>query len=121
MTLDKHNTLTTPPGDSTTLLNPGEIINTMIELRIQLAELEQQIQALKPAFSEACLALNTNNIELEHAIITRKLTPGQWAYSADILEQENWLKQLKNQFKQTHEPISGREVSWAIKLFLTTA
>lgn len=121
MTLDPHNTLNTPPVNSTALLSPSEIINAMIELRIQLAELEQQIQTLKPAFSDACLALNTDKIELERATITRKLTPGQWAYSEEILAQENWLKQLRTQFKQTHEPISGREVSWAIKLILPSS
>ncbi len=55
------------------------------------------------------------------AIITRGLSPGQWAYSSDILEQEKLFKQSKRQFQQSHEPISGREVIWAIKLLLTTA
>lgn len=110
------------------LPSPIEIINAMIELRIQLYELEQQIQALQPAFKAACLALNTDKIALERAIITRKLTPGQWVYSPDISEQEDLLKQLKRQFQQTHEPTqqtheptSGREVIWVIKLLLATA
>jgi len=102
------------------LPSPIEIINAMIELRIQLYELEQQIQALQPAFFAACLALNTEKIALKRAIITRKLTPGQWRYSPDISEQEDLLKQLKHQFQQTHEPTSGREVIWVIKLLLAT-
>ncbi len=50
MVLDRHNILNTNQGDSTELLNPNQVINSMIELRIQLAELEQQILALQPAF-----------------------------------------------------------------------
>lgn len=77
MVLDRHNTLNTNQGDSTELLNPNQVINSMIELRIQLAELEQQILALQPAFFVACLALNTDKIAHSSAIITRRLTPGQ--------------------------------------------
>ena len=35
MTLDLHSTLNTTQANSTELLNSSEIINTMIELRIQ--------------------------------------------------------------------------------------
>lgn len=121
MVLDPDNILNTNQVDSSELLNKSEVINTMIELRIQLAELEQQIQALQPAFFAACVALNTDKIALERATISRRLTPGHWSYSADIVQQEDLLKQLKRQFQQTHEPISGREITWAIKLLLTTA
>jgi hypothetical protein len=121
MVLDRNNTLNTNQGDSTEFLNPNQVINSMIELRIQLAELEQQILALQPAFFTACLALNTDKIAFERAIITRRLTPGQWAYSSDILEQEALFKQLKQQFQKAHEPTGGREVIWAIKLLLTLA
>lgn len=79
--------------------------------------LEQQIQSLQPSFKAACLALNTDKISLERAIITRKLTPGQWTYSPQIGEQEAWLKQLKREFQQLHEPTSGRDVTWAILTF----
>ncbi|NJL57562.1 hypothetical protein HC928_22355 [bacterium] len=103
------------------LLNPLEIIDRMIELRIELQSLEQQIASLQPAFFIACLALNTEKIERTHAVITRRLTPGQWTYSIDILEQDGFLKQLKKQFHQDHEPTSGREVTWAVKLFLNLA
>ena len=87
MILDRNNTLNTNQVDSTDLLNPHQAINTMIELRIQLAELEQQILALQPAFFTACLALNTDKIAFERAIITRRLTPGQWthAWTVDLL------------------------------------
>jgi hypothetical protein len=105
---------------STDLLNPTEIINNMIDLRIQLAELEQQIQDLQPAFFAACMALKTEKIELERAIISRRLTPAQWTYSPDILEQQDILKQLKRQFQQKHEPTSGRDITWVIKLLLAT-
>jgi hypothetical protein len=92
------------PANPTELLNPIEIIDAMIDLRIQLSELKQQIQSLQPAFFAACLALNTEKIALERAIITRKLTPGQWTYSPNIGEQEAFLKQLKREFQQLHEP-----------------
>lgn len=93
----------------------------MIDLRRQLTELEQHIQTLKPAFFAACVALNTEKITLEQAIVSRRLTPGQWTYSPDIVRQEDLLKQCKHQFQQEHEPISGREVIWVIKLLLATA
>ena len=108
------------PANPTELLNPIEIIGAMIDLRIQLSELEQQIQSLQPAFLAACLTLNTDKITLERAIITRKLTPGQWTYSPNIGEQEALLKQLKREFQQLHEPTSGRDVTWTIKLLLAT-
>lgn len=41
--------------------------------------------------------------------------------STELVAQEDALKQLKRQFQQSHEPIGGREVTWAIKLLLTTA
>jgi hypothetical protein len=115
---DTQNPTLSPSID---LLNSTEILNAMIELRIQLREIEEQIQALQPAFFAACLALNLDKIALDRATITRRLTPAQWAYSANVLEQETLFKQLKQQFQQTHEPIAGREVIWAIKLLLTTA
>ncbi|WP_250126733.1 hypothetical protein [Chroococcidiopsis sp. CCMEE 29] len=120
MVLDSQNTPNAVHTSSPDLVSSTEIIDAMIELRIQLAELEQQIQALQPAFSAACLALNTDKIALERATITRRLTPGRWTYSPNILEQEDWLKQLKQQFQLSHEPTGGREVTWAIKLLLGT-
>lgn len=90
----------------------------MIELRIQLQAIENQIASLQPAFFIACLSFNTEKIERTRAVITRRLTPGQWTYSIDILEQDSFLKQLKKQFHQDHEPTSGREVTWAMKLLL---
>lgn len=121
MSIKLEDTLNTPPTGSTDLLSPTDIIDAMIELRIQLREIEEQIQSLQPAFFTACLALNMDKIALERATISRKLTPAQWAYSANIVEQEDLLKQLKQQFQKTHEPISGRQVTWVIKLLITTA
>jgi len=103
------------------LLEPLDIINAMIDLRAQLAELEQQVKILQPAFYAACIALNTDKIELERAIINRKTSPGKWNYSEDIVEQEALLTCLKKQFQQIHEPISGKETIWAIRLLLMTA
>jgi hypothetical protein len=106
-------------SEDSALLNPLDIIDRMIELRIQLQQLESQIASLQPAFFAACLSLNAEKIERTRAVITRKLTPGQWTYSINILEQDAFLKQLKKQFHQEHEPSSGREVTWAIKLLLS--
>lgn len=108
-------------NSSSNLLEPIDVINTMIDLRTQLAQLEQQIQSLQPAFYAACVALNTDKIELKRAVINRRLSPGKWGYSDDIVEQEELLTHLKKQFQKTHEPISGREVIWAVKLLLLTA
>lgn len=113
--------LQTPQKTSSDLIDPNEVINTMIDLRIQMAELELQAKLLQPAFFAACLALNTETINLERAAISRKLTPGLWDYSLDIIDQNNLLKELKLLFRQTHEPVGGREVTWAIKLLLPTA
>lgn len=92
------------------------IIDKMIDLRRQIHKLEQEIDSLRPDFFAACAALNTERICTGKAIISRRLTPGQWDYPPDIEAQENLLKQLKQQFQQTHEPIRGREIIWVIKL-----
>jgi hypothetical protein len=120
MSKERSNFLDSTGSDLAQLPSPIEIINAMIDLRVQLCELERQIQALQPAFFAACMALNTEKIELEHAIISRRLTPAQWTYSPDILQQQDLLKQLKRQFQQKHEPTSGREITWVIKLLLAT-
>lgn len=118
---DLPNSLPANFADSSELLNPIDIINAMLDLRIQMYELEQQIQSLQPTFFVACASLNTDKITFDRAIISRRLTPGQWTYSPDIDEQTNLLKQLKQQFQQSHEPTSGRDVTWIVKLLLTTA
>jgi hypothetical protein len=110
----------TSPNASTAidLLDPFEVIETMIDLRIQFTQLEQQIQTLQPSFFAACLMLNQAKIERDRAIISRKLTPAQWTYAIDVLEQEALFKQLRKQFQQDHEPTGGRETTWIIKLLL---
>lgn len=98
------------------LLSPTEIIEAMIDLRIQSKAIEARIEQLMPAFKTACASFARERIELERAIISKRLTPGQWNYSASILEQEAVLKQLKQQFQITHEPSGGREITWTLKL-----
>lgn len=100
--------------------SPNDIIEAMIDLRIQLFHLKQQIEALETDFAAACLSLNLDKIALERAVITRRLTPGQWSYALPILQQEELLKDLKQAFQQEHEPTGGREVTWAIKLLWST-
>ncbi len=100
------------------MLNLADVIETMIELRFQLREIEEQIQVLQPAFFAACLALNLGKITLQRPTISRRLTPARWDYSEPIGEQEVWLKQLKQQFQQSHELTGGREVTWMVKLLL---
>lgn len=103
------------------LLNPIDVIEAMIDLRIQFEQIEQQIDTLKPSFYAACATLDAEKIERDRALISRRLTPGQWAYSPDVLEQDILFKQLKQQFQKKHEPTGGREVIWAVKLLLTLA
>ena len=95
MSIKLEDTLKTPLTHSTELLNPIDILDAMIELRVQLRALEEQIQALQPAFFTACLALNTDKIAHDRATISRRLTPAQWTYSADVLEQETLFKRVR--------------------------
>lgn len=97
-------------------LSPNDAINQMVALRLQRAELEAQIETLKPTFLEACATLDISQLRHEQALISRKLTPGQWDYPDSIIESEQQLKQLKQKFRDTHEPTAGRELSWVIKL-----
>jgi hypothetical protein len=112
---------TLTPESSLAMLDPNEIIEAMIDLRLQLREVERQIQALQPSFYAACALLNMEKIALQRAVITRRLTPGQWDYSVEILEQEALFKQLKQEFQELHEPNNGRDVYWMIRLLVTLA
>jgi hypothetical protein len=103
--------------DLSALLTPNQAIEQMIDLRIQLEEIEQQIQNLKPAFYEACEQMETDQIRRERALIYCKINNGKWVYPDNIIKQQQKLKQLKLDFQTTHEPNSGREVSWVIKLY----
>jgi hypothetical protein len=96
--------------------SPAQIIEQMIDLRIQQAKIEQQIQALQPSFFEACAQQNTDHIKNDRAFIFCRLTPGKWNYPSNIIQYERQLKQLKQDFQTNHEPNTGREVSWVIKL-----
>ena len=101
----------------TTKRNALAIIDEkMVALRIQLAAIASQVESLKPAFFDACAALDVTPIKLDSAVISRKLTVGLWDYPNDILEQEKRLKRLKQQFQTTHEPTGGRQISWSIRL-----
>ena len=101
-----------------TTAQPSDVIDQMVILRRQLAQLEAQIEALKPAFFDACAAQKVSQFQHQQALIFRRLTPGKWDYPNDILEQEEQLKQLKQHFQQTHEPTAGRDIIWSIKLTL---
>lgn len=118
MKLDSLPPSTTIGSSSFDFLDPLDVINAMIDLRTQMAELERQVKALQPAFYAACALLNQEQIATERAIISRRLTPGQWDYSPEIVEQEDWLKLLKSQFQQAHEPIRGRDVYWIVRLLI---
>lgn len=97
-------------------LSPDDAINQMVALRLQRAELDAQIKMLKPTFLKACAALNISQLTHEQALIFRKLTPGQWDYPSHIVDSEQQLKQLKQLFRDTHEPTAGRDISWFIRL-----
>ena len=116
MNIDKKEIVAPGTTENGEILSDYQIINQMIELRFQLAQIQQQIKELEPSFSAACAALNTEKITLNNATISRRLTPGKWLYSPEITTLEEEIKHLKRQFQQTHEPIAGREVIWGIKL-----
>jgi hypothetical protein len=101
---------------NTDTLSPSEAIDQMVSLRLQRAELDRQIDTLKPQFLEACADLNISQLRHEQALISRRLAPGKWDYPSHILEHEKQLKHLKQQFQETHEPAAGQEISWSIKL-----
>ena len=101
--------------NSTTTI-PSDVIAPMVALRLQLTQLEAQIDALKPDFFDACAAQEVDQFQHQQAVIYRRLTPGKWDYPSDLIEQEQRLKQQKRQFQETHEPVAGREVIWSIKL-----
>lgn len=101
---------------NTKMLKLDEIIEQMIDLRIQQADLEVQIQALKPAFFDACAQQTADRLKNKRALIYCRLTPGQWNYPDHIVHQEQKLKQIKQDFRESHEPVAGREVAWTLKL-----
>ena len=101
---------------TTAITNPDDIIDQMVALRLQQAKLNEQINTLKPQFFEACATQEASRFEHKQAVISRRLTPGKWDYPDHVVEQEESLKKLKRLFQETHEPIAGREVIWAIKL-----
>ena len=101
---------------NTDSLSPNDVINQMIALRLQRAEIDNQIDTLKSDFLAACAELDISHLRHEQALVLRKLTPGQWDYPDPILEHEQRLKHLKQQFRETHEPTAGREISWSIRL-----
>lgn len=117
--------LSSPSAILPTLTTQGcsasEVIDAMIELKFQAYQLDQQIKALQPLFFATCEALKTSKIELEHAVISRRLTPAQWTYDPHILQQQDFLKALKQEFQRDHEPTSGRDVIWSVKLLHSKA
>ncbi len=52
------------------------VIDQMIDLRLQLAQLEHKIDTLMPAFVDACATQELTQFRHEHEIIWRRLTPG---------------------------------------------
>jgi hypothetical protein len=71
---------------NTTTTRPSDVIDQMVALRQQLAQLESQIEALKPAFFDACMAQEDSQFQHEQAVISRRLTPGKWDYHSDLIE-----------------------------------
>ena len=98
------------------LLHPHDIIEQMIDLRLQISHLQQQVDTLQDDFFAAWFALNQDTITHQHATIRRQLTRGKWDYPTPITEQELRIKALKHQFQQDHEPSSGRDITWVIRL-----
>lgn len=72
---------------NTTQTQPNDVIDQMVALRKQLAQLEAQIEALKPAFFNACAAQEVDQFQHPQAVIYRRLTPGKWDYPSDLIEQ----------------------------------
>ena len=107
--------------DSETQETPEQIIDRMIALRIEQNKITQDINALQTQFVEACKAQNTDQIQHDKALIYKRLTPGKWIYSPDIIAIEQELKAKRKEFQQQHEPNAGREETWVIRLLLDEA
>lgn len=88
MKLNAHPPTTVIDSPNSDLLDPLEIIDAMLDLRTQLVELQQQVEALQPAFYAACAALQLEKITTDRlcaarscvatsdrATISRRLTP----------------------------------------------
>jgi hypothetical protein len=97
---------------------PEQIIDRMIALRIEQNKITQKINTLQAQFFEACHAQNTDQIQHDQALIYKRITPGKWTYSSDILAIEEELKAKRKEFQQSHEPTAGREETWGIRLLL---
>ena len=97
-------------------LNPSDVIETMIELHIQHNTIKQAIADLKPEFFEACKAQDTDQIRHERVLIHKRISPGQWNYPSEIMTLADELKARRKDFQKHHEPVSGREEHWAIRL-----
>lgn len=70
-----------------TRTQPSDVIDQMVALRKQLAQLEAPIEALKPDFFDACAAQAVDQFQHPQAVIYRRLTPGKWDYPSDLLQQ----------------------------------
>lgn len=99
-------------------LSSTNIIDQMIALHTHKKMLEQKILELEPAFFEACNQQGNDKINREQALVYRKITPGRWVYPHNIVEQQERLKQLKQEFQDAHEPNHGREISWVVKIYM---
>ena len=91
-------------------LSSAKIIDQMIALHTQKKVLEQQILELEPAFFEACNQQSNDKINGERALVYRKITPGRWVYPHNIVEQQERLKQLKQEFQPTF-----RSLLWSLE------
>jgi hypothetical protein len=72
---------------NTTRTQPSDVIDQMVALRKQLAQLEAQIETLKPAFFNACAAQAVDQFQHQQTVIYRRLTPDKWDYPNDLLQQ----------------------------------
>ena len=102
--------MTTEPFDA------NEIIQQMIQLHIQRKHIHEQIEALNPLFYNACETQNSDRFRLAQATIFRNVSKGSWTYPSYIVEAEERYKQLKKDFEETHEPPSGRNNGWKLRL-----
>ena len=62
---------------NTTTAQPSDVMDQMVTLRRQLAQLEAQIEDLKPAFFDACAAQEVCQFQHQQALILRRLTLGK--------------------------------------------
>lgn len=97
-----------------------EIVLKAVSIKAKIAALEAEYTEMKASLFKACdklvKGLESPRIDTDDAVLVRSSTRGTWKFSAAITKLDNEVKAMKKVYQLKHEPISGREPMWIIKL-----